>query len=153
MFYCFPVNIKSEGRLKAYQEGRTLFRHFLHVPLEEKQYKWLVIVRNSGAPWVRKFVIYACQKFWFCKNRAYIRPGWNFAFQAPARFGGKPLVQPKKYTFYQNSGRTVGHLCLWLGNEHGWYFCEEFAPRPEGRTTWWRLCLRNRSVLSQSKRW
>ena len=41
--YCFPTEnrnfprtIKTEGRLKAYQEVRTLFRQLLHVPFIRK---------------------------------------------------------------------------------------------------------------------
>ena len=37
--------------------------------------------------------IYTYQKFWFWKKR----PRWKFAFQAPTRIGGKPLVHPKKH--------------------------------------------------------
>ena len=36
-------------------------------------------------------------------------------------------------TSYQNSDRTVLHLCLQLQNEHEWQFCEEFAPHPGGK--------------------
>ena len=36
-------------------------------------------------------------------------------------------------TSYQNSDRTVQHLCLQLQNEHEWQFCEEFAPHPGGK--------------------
>ena len=37
-------------------------------------------------------------------------------------------------TSYQNSDRTVQHLCLWLQNEHKWQFCEEFTPLHPGGT-------------------
>ena len=36
-------------------------------------------------------------------------------------------------TSYQNSDRTVQHLCFQLQNEHEWQFCEEFAPHPGGK--------------------
>ena len=36
-------------------------------------------------------------------------------------------------TLYQRSDRIFKHLCLWLRNEHGRQFLEEFAPRPVGR--------------------
>ena len=35
-------------------------------------------------------------------------------------------------TSYQSSDRPVQHVCLWLQNEHGRRFCEEFAPHPGG---------------------
>ena len=38
-------------------------------------------------------------------------------------------------TSYQNTDRTVQHLCLWLQNEHERHFCEEFAPPPGGGGT------------------
>ena len=36
-------------------------------------------------------------------------------------------------TSYQNSDRTVQHICFQLQNEHEWQFCEEFAPHPGGK--------------------
>ena len=53
-------------------------------------------------------------------------------------------------TSYQNTDRTVQHLCLWLQNEHERHFCEEFAPHPGGGRTTMMTMPVNR-ITSQCK--
>ena len=54
------------------------------------------------------------------------------AFTAIHCFQFKKKVLELNATLGQSSDRTVQHLCLWLQNEHGRQFCEEFARRPGG---------------------
>ena len=54
------------------------------------------------------------------------------AFTAVHCFQFKKKVLELNAKLDQSSDRTVKHLCLWLQNEHGQQFCEEFASRPVG---------------------
>ena len=54
------------------------------------------------------------------------------AFTAVHCFQFKKMVLELNTTFDQSLDRTVNNLCLWLQNERGQQFCEEFAPRQVG---------------------
>ena len=53
-------------------------------------------------------------------------------------FQFKKKVLELNATMDQSSDRTVKHLCLWLQNEHGQQFCEEFASLPGGGGNYYR---------------
>ena len=75
------------------------------------------------------------------------------AFTAVHCFQFKKKVLELNVTLDQSSDRTVKHLCLWLQNEHGQQFCEEFASRPGGggaRTTM-KPMPANRSFYCRAK--
>ena len=88
----------------------------------------------------------------FCKNWDSCENFLGKWFTAPPPLPGKKIpvrlcvhsfqfkekVLELNATMDQSSDRTVKHLCLWLQNEHGQHFCEEFASLPGGGGNYYR---------------